>query len=91
MIIRTSYQTPRAKKNEPPPVEIIVYAHVETEKAFLVSLDGDKDNGEWVAKSQILDSRELGGDKMAITVPAWIIKKKPGLQDDRPAPEDVPF
>ena len=46
----------------------------ETEKAFLVDLDGEE---YWLPKSQILDADEYReGDEGTLSISAWIAREK---------------
>lgn len=62
-------------------VDITVQMHVETEKAILVSDDGDKDNAVWLPKSQVEvefhpSMKERGNGIATITLPEWLAKDK---------------
>jgi hypothetical protein len=52
--------------------------HHETERAVLVSENGDRDSAVWIPKSQIkIDPDNLSdGDTCKITLPAWLSEKK---------------
>jgi hypothetical protein len=56
-------------------VEIKCHLHRQTEKAILVSEDGDKDKATWFPKSQI--TWVLNADKTVIMdVPEWLLEAK---------------
>ncbi len=48
--------------------------HHETERAILFSLDGDKDNAVWLAKSQI--EIEIEGEVCHVGCPVWLAREK---------------
>lgn len=54
--------------------DLTVILHRETDKAWLVSDDGDVKNGVWVPKSQAEISRD--GGVWTLTCPEWLAKEK---------------
>lgn len=56
-------------------VDVTVQAHVESEKAILVSDDGERDNAVWLPKSQIEIERKTS-NIMVITMPEWLAVEK---------------
>ena len=51
----------------------------QTEKAWLVAIDGDPDNKIWIAKSQIKEideEAEVGDDDVDIVVNEWYYENK---------------
>jgi DNA-directed RNA polymerase alpha subunit len=60
-------------------IDVVVQMHAETEKAVLVSDDGDKDKAVWLPKSQIeIDPsmKERSKGAAMITLPEWLAKDK---------------
>lgn len=57
-------------------VEIELKIHWETEKAYLLSDDGDKDTAEWVPKSKIEKVEEGEKGYALVTLPAWLASEK---------------
>ena len=55
-------------------IDIEVCIHYETDKAILVSIDGEKENSKWLPKSQIEIHKE--GNKTEITLPEWLAKDR---------------
>jgi len=55
-------------------IDVAVQLHHETEKAWLVSDDGDKKNAVWIAKSQA--ELEPKGKVHILTLPEWIATEK---------------
>ena len=59
---------------------LTLYVHHETDKAYLVSEDGERDGAEWLAKSQIKYERDLdeadGLRMIEVTLPEWLARKK---------------
>lgn len=56
-------------------IDITVQLHHETDKAVLVSDDGEKDNAVWLPRSMI----EIDGKKdniLEITLPEWLAMDK---------------
>ena len=56
--------------------ELTVHLHHETEKAILISDDGDDDNAVWIAKSQVEISERLKYNAIEIVLPEWLAKEK---------------
>lgn len=56
-------------------IELALYVHHETEKALLVSDDGEKDNAKWLAKSLLGEHRRVGRTLEA-EVPEWLAKRE---------------
>ena len=62
-------------------IDVAVQMHAETEKAVLVSDDGDKDKAVWIPKSQCeieFDSsmKIRGKGSAMITLPEWLAKER---------------
>lgn len=55
-------------------IDVSVMLHHETEKAWLVSDDGEKDNGVWIPKSQA--ELEKDGNIYVLSLPEWLAKDK---------------
>ena len=55
--------------------DITVKKHHQTEKAILVSLDGDETKAKWVPLSQIEINSENDG-LLEITLPRWLAEDK---------------
>ena len=55
--------------------EILVQIHHETDKAILVSLDGDKKKAVWLPRSQI-EIEDKGKGIHEITIPIWLAEEK---------------
>lgn len=69
--------------------------HAETEKAFLLSPDGDEDHSFWLPKS-VIEYDYHGSDGFVLCfIPKWL-RKKVGLPedgfpiDDQPPPKGRP-
>lgn len=52
-------------------VDLTVTRHAETEKAILVSDDGEQDGAVWLPKSQI-EINVDSGTTLQITMPEWL-------------------
>lgn len=58
-------------------VDIDVYLHHRTEKAVLVSLDGEKKNAVWVPLSQVELERNPDMPRAyVLTLPEWLALEK---------------
>lgn len=57
-------------------VEIKLELHRETEKAILVSDDGDRDNAVWLPVSQITMRPVGDGEIVVVTMPEWLALDK---------------
>ena len=62
-------------------IELDLYLHAETGRAWLVSEDGDRDSGVWLPKSQCIELRRVLGprnepDEIVIDVPEWLCREK---------------
>lgn len=55
-------------------IEVAVQLHHETEKAWLVSDDGEKKNAVWIPKSQA--EIEPKGKHHILTLPEWLALDK---------------
>lgn len=55
-------------------IDVAVQLHHETEKAWLVSDDGDKKNAVWIPKSQA--EIEPKGKAHILTMPEWLAADK---------------
>ena len=51
--------------------DITVQLHQETERAILVSDDGETDNAVWLPKSQVEIAHKPGGI-VEVTLPEWL-------------------
>lgn len=56
-------------------VDLTVQIHMTTERAILVSDDGDDEKAVWLPLSQIEVERQSGGFA-TVTVPEWLAKNK---------------
>lgn len=69
------------RKNEPPVMhEIEVHLHLASEKAWMLSRDGAKENACWWPKSQCELTGKAGaaprqGQVATLTAPEWLIHK----------------
>lgn len=62
-------------------IDVTVQMHMETERAVLVSDDGDRNKAVWLPKSQIeiefhSGMKERGKGTATITLPGWLAKDK---------------
>lgn len=57
-------------------VEVAVHLHGESDRAWLVSDDGEKSNAEWVPKSRCTLTAYQVGQKGTLTIPEWLAKTK---------------
>jgi hypothetical protein len=60
-------------------IDIDCIYHTETEKAILVSEDGDEDNARWLPKSKIEYDDESAlrrGDHITISVERWLAERE---------------
>lgn len=58
-------------------VDLDVQIHASTEKAILVSTDGERANAVWLPLSQIEVERKRGKVSLAVvTVPEWLATEK---------------
>lgn len=57
-------------------VEVSVEVHHETEKAWFVSDDGERDNAVWIPKSQIEGQKKLGPALYEFSLPEWLALDK---------------
>lgn len=55
--------------------DITVALHHETDKAVLVSDDGDRENAVWLPKSKI-EIEHKQGNTVEVTLPEWLAKDK---------------
>jgi hypothetical protein len=55
--------------------DVSVRIHGKTDKAILVSDDGNEDRAKWLPLSQIEINSERGGTA-EITAPTWLLKDK---------------
>ena len=62
-------------RNKSDLVEVSCNIHARTDKAILVSDDGDPSNGVWLPKSQI-EFVELGQSIVEVTMPEWLALDK---------------
>jgi hypothetical protein len=57
-------------------IEFIMKIHRETEKAFLLSKDGDESKAVWLPKSQITVQETLANEHIRVEVPEWLAQKQ---------------
>jgi hypothetical protein len=62
-------------------IDVTVQMHAETEKAVLVSDDGDKSKAIWIPKSQCEvefdpSMKERGKGIATLTLPTWLAKER---------------
>lgn len=57
-------------------IDLAVMKHHETDKAWLVSDDGDRDNAIWIAKSQAQLEPDYAGKSYVLTIPEWLATEK---------------
>ena len=62
-------------------IDVTVQMHAETEKAVLVSDDGDKASAVWIPKSQCeiefdASMKVRGNGAATLTLPEWLAKDK---------------
>lgn len=60
-------------------IEFKLIYHNETDKAYLVSEDGERDTAVWVPKSQVevpMERAYADGDQIEVHIPEWLAKKK---------------
>lgn len=55
--------------------EVTMIIHRETEKAWLASKTGDKNDAVWLPKSQIVIIEDEE-DKMTMSIPSWLAVEK---------------
>lgn len=55
--------------------DVAVQLHRKTEKAILVSSDGDQTKAQWLPKSQC-EIEEKGDGILIVTAPTWLLKDK---------------
>jgi hypothetical protein len=56
-------------------IDIQMYRHAQTEKAILVSDDGEEESAVWLPLSQV-EIEEKGGNELVITMPEWLAINK---------------
>jgi hypothetical protein len=52
--------------------DITVQLHQETQRAILVSDDGDLEKAVWLPKSQVEFAMKAGSDVAEVTLPEWL-------------------
>lgn len=57
-------------------VDLDVQKHHETDKAWLVSGSGDRDDAVWIAKSQAQLEPDYAGKCFVLTLPEWLATEK---------------
>jgi hypothetical protein len=57
-------------------IEFVMKIHRETEKAFLLSDDGDEKKAIWLPKSQVNVLEEMADEHVRIEVPEWLAQKQ---------------
>lgn len=55
-------------------IDLELHMHAETERAILVSENGDEDKGVWLPKSQV-EFEHLRSGYVEVTLPRWLAKK----------------
>lgn len=54
-------------------VDLLLYVHQGTDRAWLVSLTGHSDSGVWLPKAEVEVERRAGERELAdITIPEWL-------------------
>lgn len=56
-------------------VDLTLELHVDTDKAMLLSDDGNRHNAKWVPKSQIEYNKYLENNIWEISLPEWLATK----------------
>lgn len=56
-------------------VDLSLHIHHETEKAILISLNGNREKATWLPKSQIEYEEDRHGG-VEVTIPEWLAKEK---------------
>lgn len=56
-------------------LDLEVFRHVQTEKAILVSLTGNKNAAKWLPLSQV-EVEDKGGGLVEVTLPEWLATEK---------------
>jgi len=57
-------------------IDCNVMLHHETDKAWLVSDTGDREDGVWIAKSQAQLEPDYAGQCFVLTLPEWLATEK---------------
>lgn len=57
-------------------VDLELHMHAETEKAILVSENGDEKKGVWLAKSQIEYNDNTTSGYVEVTLPHWLANER---------------
>lgn len=57
-------------------VDIALQVHHETERAYLVSSDGNREEAVWLPKSQCDQTKALGKGAFEFTMPEWLAVEK---------------
>lgn len=57
-------------------IDLTLQVHHETEKAFLVSDDGDRKRAQWLAKSQCERGEPKGSGVFEFSMPEWLATEK---------------
>jgi len=56
--------------------DITVQLHQETQRAILVSDDGDLEKAVWLPKSQVEFAEKPGSDVIEVTLPEWLATER---------------
>lgn len=56
--------------------DITVQLHQETQRAILVSDDGDLEKAVWLPKSQVEFVEKAGSDVIEVTLPEWLATER---------------
>ena len=57
-------------------IDVACQQHHETEKAYLVSDDGERENAVWLPKSQVERGDAKGSGVYVFTMPEWLAVDK---------------
>lgn len=68
----------RREEESKEPVEIEMYLHHKTDKAYLLSDDGEEDNAKWFGMSlvKIEHRHKLNKQIVHVTMPEWLAIKE---------------
>lgn len=57
-------------------VDLKLYQHAETEKAYKVSVMGESEDGAWLPKSQVERGPREADGRYEFTMPVWLAEDK---------------
>jgi hypothetical protein len=63
------------RKSDDKVVEVMLHVHAETQKAMLLSDDGEEGNAQWTPKSQIMQTGAERGKSGTFKLKEWIAKQ----------------